>query len=238
MESASGAGRATRHGRNLRDDLDLTLLLSSFRPFLNLVEQEAPAPLAAAAHELSASDTQASARLLASWWSQSPGNAESAGETPGIPHAKNECVRFCARAFLEPYAEYLAKHTEPPVIEVTPSLCPLCGSRPLLGVLRIEGDGGKRFLLCSFCLQEWEYRRILCPACGEEAENKLPVYIAEQFPHMRVEVCDTCKFYLRTVDLTKDGHAVPLVDDLAAMPLSLWAEQNGYKRIQGNLLGT
>jgi len=31
---------------------------------------------------------------------------------------------------------------------------------------------------------------------------------------------------------------VPLVDDLAAIPLSLWADENGYKRIQANLFGT
>jgi formate dehydrogenase maturation protein FdhE len=38
--------------------------------------------------------------------------------------------------------------------------------------------------------------------------------------------------------LTKDGNAVPMVDDLAALPLSFWAEEQGYQRIQGNLLGT
>ena len=70
------------------------------------------------------------------------------------------------------------------------------------------------------------------------AEQKLPVYVAEQFPHVRVECCDTCKHCLRTIDLTRDGNAVPLVDDLAAIPLSLWAEENGYSRIQVNLFGT
>jgi formate dehydrogenase maturation protein FdhE len=43
---------------------------------------------------------------------------------------------------------------------------------------------------------------------------------------------------VRTVDLTKDGHAIPLVDDLAAIPLSLWAHEKGYLRLQPNLLGT
>jgi len=28
------------------------------------------------------------------------------------------------------------------------------------------------------------------------------------------------------------------VDDLAAIPLTLWAQENGYTRIQDNLLGT
>jgi FdhE protein len=125
----------------------------------------------------------------------------------------------------------------PPMV-MTVRVCPLCGSRPLLGVLRVEGDSGKRFLLCSFCSQEWEFRRIHCPTCGEQAEDKLPVYVAEQLPHIRVEACDTCKFFLTGVDLTKDGHAIPLVDDLAAIPLSLWAHEHGYSRLQPNLLGT
>jgi len=106
------------------------------------------------------------------------------------------------------------------------------------GVLRIEGDGGKRFLLCSFCGTEWEFRRIYCAYCGEAREASLPVFVAEKFPQIRVEACDTCRHCLRTVDLTKDGNAIPLVDDLAAIPLALWAEESGYQRIHGNLLGT
>jgi len=106
------------------------------------------------------------------------------------------------------------------------------------GVLRIEGDGGKRFLLCAFCGTEWEFRRIYCAFCGESREQSLPVFVAEKFPHIRVEACDTCRHCIRSVDLTKDGHAIPVVDDLAAIPLALWADEYGYQRIQGNLLGT
>jgi FdhE protein len=147
-------------------------------------------------------------------------------------------AQFLARAFLQPYAEFRAALTPQAPMVMTVRVCPLCGARPLLGVLRPEGDSGKRFLLCSFCSQEWEFRRILCPTCGEDAEGKLPVYVAEQLPHIRVEACDTCKFYLTGVDLTKDGHAIPLVDDLAAIPLTLWAHEKGYSRLQPNMLGT
>jgi FdhE protein len=52
-----------------------------------------------------------------------------------------------------------------------------------------------------------------------------------------VEACDTCRHYIKTVDLTKDGHAVPVVDELATMPLNLWAQQHGYVKLQANLLG-
>ena len=52
------------------------------------------------------------------------------------------------------------------------------------------GDGGQRSLICSFCLGEWEFRRIVCPGCGEEDPAKLPVYQAEQLEHVRVDACD------------------------------------------------
>jgi formate dehydrogenase maturation protein FdhE len=39
------------------------------------------------------------------------------------------------------------------------------------------------------------------------------------------------------VDLTKNGHAVPVVDELATIPLNLWAQEHGYTKVQPNLLG-
>ena len=116
-------------------------------------------------------------------------------------------------------------------------MCPVCGARPQAAVLRPEGDGGKRFLLCSLCLTEWEFRRILCPVCGEEDYQKLPRYSAEDRAAARVEACDTCHFYLKSIDLTVDGHAVPLVDEVATVPLDLWAEEHGYKKAERNLMG-
>jgi FdhE protein len=237
IESATGSGRILRPSGCLRDELDLILLLPSFRPFLSLLEQHAPAPLAAAARELSACGTQASTELLTAWWSQPPGSAGTAAETHGASSTQNEGMYFCARAFLEPYAEYLAEHTEPPAIEITPSVCPLCGSRPQVGVLRPEGDGASRSLVCSLCATEWRFGRILCPACAESSETHLAIYIAEEWPYVRVEACETCRSYIKTVDLSKSGLAVPVVDEIAAIPLDLWAREKGYTKLQANLLG-
>ena len=72
------------------------------------------------------------------------------------------------------------------------------------------------------CATEWPCGRILCPACGEESVDKLAIYTADQFRHVRVEACDTCGCYIKTVDLTKNGRAVPIVDELASIPLNLW----------------
>jgi FdhE protein len=90
--------------------------------------------------------------------------------------------------------------------------------------------------LCSRCLAEWEFRRIVCPGCGEENHAKLPIYRAEEFNHMRVECCDACKTYVKTVDLTKNGLAEPIVDEIASIPLDLWAQKQGYSKLQLNLM--
>jgi len=212
----------------VREELDLALLLPYFRGYLSTIEQHAPAALAESARQMVLQPTESWIASLEAYWKHAGVYDQQVGAF----------AQFLPRAFLEPYAEFRGALTPRAPLVGTTRLCAVCGSRPLLGILRPEGDGGKRFLVCSFCLQEWEFRRILCPTCGEEAEDKLPIYISEDTPHIRVEACDTCKFYLRTIDLTKDGNAIPLVDDLAAIPYSLWAHEQGYTRLQPNLLGT
>src|SRR5947207_51901 len=228
IAESSGAKSCGAPGTEFRSPLDLTVLLPHFRGFLSTIEQHAPPALGKSASQMSLLPSDSWVASLEAYWELAGKYDQKAGAL----------AQFLARAFLQPYAESRAALTPRAPAVMTVRVCPQCCARPLLGVLRPEGDGGKRFLLCSFCSQEWEFRRILCPTCGEEAEGKLPVYVAEQLPHIRVEACDTCRFYLRTVDLTKDGRAVPLVDDLAAIPLTLWAHEKGYSRLQPNLLGT
>ncbi len=228
LAASSAVKSSSASVAGLRDPFDRAVLLPHFRDFLSLIEQHAPPALGKCAQQMSLLPSDSWIAHLEAYW-------EHAGK---YDQQVGALAQFLARAFLEPYAEFRAAETARAPLVVTMRLCPLCGARPLVGVLRPEGDGGKRYLLCSFCSQEWEFRRILCPTCGEEAEGNLPVYVAEQLPHMRMEACDTCRFYLRTVDLTKDGRAVPLVDDLAAIPLTLWAHEKGYSRLQPNLLGT
>ena len=221
QQPPSLVGLAQRH------PLDLTELLPHMRPFLQMVQQQGPSKLAQAAGEMAAANPESWLLQLNAYW-ENGGHAGSAGDAFG---------QFFPRAFLQPCAECLACEFRSNGDD-SPKLCPLCNSQPLLGVLRVEGDSGKRFLLCSFCSQEWAFRRLLCPNCGEEAESKLPIYVAEQFPHIRVEACETCATFLRTIDLTKDGRAEPLADDIAAIPLSLWAQEHNFSALQPNLLGT
>jgi len=226
-----GARLSGRMPGSLRIDLPSVAperLVSHFTSLLRTIEQAGPSALVAAAREISSLDALSKLSLLESYWDVGGTNDQLIGAF----------AQFIPRAFDQPLAELIAAFTPVGPVLSTPHNCPLCGGQPFLGVLRPEGDGGKRRMMCSFCLQEWDFRRIYCPACGEEDEKKLPVYVAQQFPHIRVEACETCKVCVRTIDLTKDGNAVPVVDDLAAIPLSLWAHERGYTRLQPNLLGT
>lgn len=161
-------------------------------------------------------------RLLLDHWNHEP--------------SVNEHARFIARALLQPFAESLAGRGS-----VTPDAasgaCPFCGARPLAAILRGEGDGGKRYLVCSLCAIEWEFRRILCPQCGEENKDKLPVYTAPEFDYIRVEACDACQSYIKCIDGTVNGLAVVAPDELASVALNVWAEEHGYSKIEPNLLG-
>ena len=207
---------------------DLPLLLPALPALIRLVQQNGPAPLAEFANDCAQEGSEHWAGLLTRYW-QARGSGAAQEFDPGSA--------FFARAFLEPYAEWLAGSAELPLPDRALAECPFCQSRPQVGVLRPEGDGGKRFLICSFCGTEWEYRRILCPACGEADPHKLPVYTAAEFDYIRVEACQTCNTYIKTVDLTKNGLAVPVVDELATPPLDLWACEKNYTKLQANLLG-
>jgi formate dehydrogenase accessory protein FdhE len=213
---------------SLRERIDIAGILPHFRAALLLAEKQAPEALAQFSQELRGG-MEKDWRALLEEYAVRGGKKESALEPRG---------EFVARVVTQPLAEVLAEGMEHPLAVSLQCTCVVCGGLPVAGVLRPEGDGGKRFLICGFCSKEWEFRRILCAACAEEDEKRLPVYVAGQLPHLRVEACDSCKRCLRTVDLTKYGNAVPLVDDLAAIPLTLWAEERGYTRIAGNLLGT
>lgn len=124
---------------------------------------------------------------------------------------------------------------------------------------------GGRFLLCARCHSSWGYARMTCPGCGEDSSARLPIFSEEGtasgergsivrglqgrleghggaehkavFPHIRIEACDTCRRYLLNIDLASDPKAVPLVDELAGLPLDLYAREQGFSKITPNLMG-
>ena len=144
---------------------------------------------------------------------------------------------FILLAFLQPYAESLAQSGYRNTAKRDHATCPVCASVPLCAVLRDQQHGARRSLICSICMEEWSFLRVACPSCGEERFESLPVFTTTEIPNVRVDACDNCKHYIKTVDMTKDGLSVPIVDELAAASLDLWAKENGYLKLSPNLVG-
>ncbi|MEX2302886.1 MAG: formate dehydrogenase accessory protein FdhE [Bryobacterales bacterium] len=152
---------------------------------------------------------------------------------------------FFARVLLQPAMfTWDARTFEPPAFtQAAPaavdraSRCPRCGHSPQVGCLRPQGDGAALALVCSLCLHEWPFARPRCPGCGENDHHKIAFCSSSEFAHLDVQVCESCKAYLHMVHLEKEAEAVPDVDELAALPLDVWAQEKGYLKIQPNLAG-
>jgi formate dehydrogenase accessory protein FdhE len=149
---------------------------------------------------------------------------------------------------------FLARASTQPVLESLPDIaaqlrpadagerrCPRCGGLPQLAVFPETGEAlltAQRLLVCSRCANEWVTSRMTCAWCGETSGAKMPILSdVDFFPHLRIDACEICRRYLITVDQRKDPRAVPVVDELAALPLDLVAAERGYTKIARNLMG-
>ena len=164
---------------------------------------------------------------------------------------------------LNPFETYLARASTSPILEALPQsrsttrslpllgrvgegvsdrLCPFCGGLPQVSYFAVSGEAlvsGPRYLVCSRCATNWIFSRMTCAGCGETDGTKLPIFQDDkQLPHVRVDGCRTCNRYLLTVDLRRDARAVPIVDELAALPLDLYATDQGLTKITPNLMGS
>jgi hypothetical protein len=169
--------------------------------------------------------------------------------------------RYLARATLAPVLEALGAGAgaacEPECPGAEGERCPSCGGLPQLSTIASSGDdlvSGPRSLLCGRCGTTWKHSRSVCPACGESGEAELQVYAEKLegpvsgsgngtgdgqavFPHLRIAACSTCSHYLIEVDMARDARAVPEVDELAALPLDLYATDQGLTKVTPNLMG-
>jgi len=107
--------------------------------------------------------------------------------------------------------------------------CPVCGSMPLISSL--EQKEGFRHATCSFCRHHYRIKRIACPVCGEDDQKKLTFFTVDEEPGFRVDVCESCKTYVKTIDFRDlDRVALPVLDDLDSLALDYVAANQGYRR--------
>ncbi|HEV7747184.1 MAG TPA: formate dehydrogenase accessory protein FdhE [Pyrinomonadaceae bacterium] len=203
---------------------DFPVLSDALPPFLKVVKAHGPEQLASEAHDLSQLSADALAEMLMTYW-----------HDPSDTH-------FFGKAFLQPYLKWLVE-TGGTITRETyrgERYCPFCGGNPQVSFLQNKettAESGNRDLICATCLSSWEFRRVVCASCGEERPAKLGYFHSPAFDHVRVEACDTCKHYIKGIDLTRVGLAAPLVDDIDTAPLDLWAREHGFTKIELNLVG-
>jgi FdhE protein len=108
--------------------------------------------------------------------------------------------------------------------------CPVCGAWPTLAEFR--GLERKRWLRCGRCATGWEMPWLRCPFCGETEHTNLGYLAPEEGETTRkVEICDSCKGYVKAEPTVKPLAAWEIVlDDLATVPLEVAALDRGYHK--------
>ena len=162
-------------------------------------------------------------------------------------------IKSSVKPFVESLAEEITTNCDlPPWAE---SSCPICGSLPSLAYLKPansddEDDHGqllsrgkspqrplKRFLLCSLCNHCWPFPRLKCPFCQTERQGALRYFFIDSDEKgIRVDVCNDCKGYIKTIDCEYEPLAeeVLFLEDLNTIHLDLVAEKEGYcKKAKG-----
>ena len=132
-----------------------------------------------------------------------------------------ESLRPALELVAEQYAETIHKS------HWSEGYCPVCGKEPKIGELKEEE--GKRFLFCSQCGTEWIFHQIKCPFCGNEEQSTLSYFTVEEDERYRVEVCDQCKRYIKTIDFRQLKEEPNLdIEDIATIHLDMLANEEGY----------
>ena len=229
VEAASGADVP----RVQLERLPLPELSSGLAAFCRGMPETAPAPVAQAAHAVSGAGEQILVDLLLAMLT-----GADTGAAAWVLGCAPAPLAFLPRGFLSPIAEALAALVSPAGGSARTPACPQCGWPPQVSMLDDEpGAEGNRRLVCALCATAWTFSRAVCPACGASGEDGLEFHVDDGRAHVRVEACQTCRCYLKSVDLRVFGFAEPLVDDLATPELDLWAAEQGLEKIAPNVLG-
>jgi len=174
--------------------------------------------------------------------------AEREGEDPSVLRSRlsvywagdlRTAEDYLSRAALRPYLELIRARGLVPNRIHRRGHCPGCGAPPAISWRRdgSDAEGARRYLGCLLCGAEWLFERILCPSCFEEDPLKLPSFQSDKHPAARVEACETCQRYVKSIDLSLDARPIPEVDDLVSLSMDLWAAEEGWTRIEPGWAG-
>jgi FdhE protein len=112
--------------------------------------------------------------------------------------------------------------------------CPVCNAKPSIASINEEN---RRRLFCSFCGTSGYFKRIGCTVCLNADTSKLNIIMIEDEKGFRIDICDACGSYIKTVDTGLMNEVSPDIADLITMPLDIIAQSKSYRRNSPNPLG-
>lgn len=105
--------------------------------------------------------------------------------------------------------------------------CPVCGSPPAISTFE---ENGKRFFFCGFCWHKWAAKRIFCPFCENTDHESLRYFYAENEEVYRVDACDRCNKYIKTIDTRKTDRLIyPPLEYLATAHIDIRIKEMGIE---------
>jgi formate dehydrogenase maturation protein FdhE len=114
--------------------------------------------------------------------------------------------------------------------------CPCCGRAPALAML--DRETRARRLWCQWCDTCWPFRRVCCVFCGNIDQEALRHYETDPPGALRVDVCDRCHGYLKTIvsEESKDNQDGALLQyELSSGELDAAAVARGFRRPEHRL---
>jgi formate dehydrogenase accessory protein FdhE len=110
--------------------------------------------------------------------------------------------------------------------------CPVCGYYADMAALNAN-ENGKRYLHCSLCEHLWQFKRVACSVCGTVEAGSLEYLAVEGEAAYRIDTCDKCGGYIKTVRIEKfediDGLDLT-VENIITPHLDSAALRKGYRR--------
>lgn len=143
---------------------------------------------------------------------------------------EKKTLAFVAYSSIKPSvvhcAEQLAAYLDPQQVW-DKGICPICGNAP--GFSMFE-DEGQRLLFCTFCWHQWPAQRIYCPFCENKDSKTLHYYFSESEKDYRIDVCDSCKTYIKAIDKRNADRIIyPPLEFVASLHLDIKAQEMGFK---------
>ncbi|HEX6617766.1 MAG TPA: formate dehydrogenase accessory protein FdhE [Gemmatimonadales bacterium] len=222
--AAVGTGAPLLHGRTIVMDIGGATHLVRRLASLAAMEGEGAWRGAATLAEFRPSEEQV-VELLQRAMRQEPGGAVGEGDRDA--GAVRAIAELAALPLLRGCAGLLEAHVP---AHWPHGYCPICAAWPIL--VEHRGLDRARWARCGRCGGQWRAEWLRCVYCGEREHERLGSLVPEEGGEvLKVEVCATCRGYVKTVTtLQAQSPLELLLRDLETIELDLVALERGYER--------